>query len=103
MTADPKIYTAAEVASAGFSQEEIDQAVAKVTQRAYKAAKRGESSITHYGANQYLLDQIAKRLRELGYTAKLSQRSIGSNYITVRWNKKATDSERNQDHEQPDN
>lgn len=102
MITDPKIYTAAEVASVGFSQEEIDQAVAKVTQIAYKAAKRGESSVTH-GANQHLLDQIAKRLRELGYTARLSQRAIGNNYITIRWNNKATDSERNQEHEQPDN
>lgn len=33
MTTDPKIYTAAEVENAGFSKEEIDQAVAKVPLR----------------------------------------------------------------------
>lgn len=85
MPTDPKIYTAAEVENAGFSKEQIDQSVAKVTQRAYKAAKYGESSMTHYGANQYLLHQIAKRLRELGYTTKLSERATGNNYITIRW------------------
>ena len=85
MTTDPKIYTAAEVASAGFTEEELDQVVAMVTQKAYKAAERGERLTIHDEANQYLLDQIAKRLRELGYTARPSQRAIGDNYIVVRW------------------
>lgn len=44
MSTNTKIYTAAEVASAGYSKEQIDQAVAKVTQRAYKAAKYGEKA-----------------------------------------------------------
>lgn len=92
MSTDTKIYTAAEVASVSFSKEEIDQAVAKVTQIAYKAAKYGESSITR-GANQYLLDQIAKRLRELGYTARLFQRANGNNYITIRWDNAHPDKE----------
>ena len=84
MSIDLKIYTAAEVASVGYSKEKIDQAVAKVTQRAYKAAKYGEKSIAHGGDN-YLLHQIAKRLRELGYTVQFVQEPIGSNYIIVWW------------------
>ena len=84
MSTNTKIYTAAEVASAGYSKEQIDQAVAKVTQRAYKAAKYGEKSIAQE-ADQYLLDQIAKRLRELGYTVQFVQESIGSSYIIVWW------------------
>ena len=84
MSADPKIYTAAEVASVGYSKEQIDQAVAKVTQRAYKAAKYGEKSIAH-AADQHLLDQITHRLRELGYTVQFVQEPIGSNYIIVWW------------------
>ena len=84
MSAEPKIYTAAEVASAGYSKEEIDQAVAKVAQRAYKAAKYGEKSITH-GADNYLLDQIAKRLRELGYTVYLTREYASGKRIVVWW------------------
>lgn len=85
MTTDPKIYTAAEVASAGFSKEEVDQGLAKVTQKAYEAAKRGVYGVTVYDANRNLLNAIASRLGELGYTTKLSERATGNNYITVRW------------------
>lgn len=88
MPTDPKIYTAAEVASAGFSKEEkeeIDQGLAKVTQKAYEAAKRGVHGVTVYDANRNLLNEIARRLGELGYTTKLSERATGNNYITVRW------------------
>lgn len=84
MSTDLKTYTAAEVASVGYSKEEIDQAVAKVTQRAYKAAKYGEKSIDH-SADQYLLHQITKRLRELGYTVQLTREDAVSIYITVWW------------------
>lgn len=85
MTPDePKIYTAAEVASVGYSKEEIEKSVAHVTQRAYKAAKYGEKSITH-GADNYLLHQIAHRLRALGYTVHLTRESAVSKYITVWW------------------
>lgn len=84
MSTDPKTYTAAEVASVGYSKEQIDQAVAKVTQRAYKAAKYGEKSVTH-SADQYLLHQIAKRLRELGYTVYLTREYAGSKRIVVWW------------------
>lgn len=84
MSTGPKIYTAAEVASVGYSKEEIGRDVAYVTQRAYKAAKYGEKSIAHGGDN-YLLHQIAKRLRELGYTVQLTRESAGSKYIIVWW------------------
>ena len=87
-----KIYTAAEVASVGYSKEEIDRDVAYVTQRAYKAAKYGEKSIAHGGDN-YLLHQIAKRLRELGYTVQLTQESAGSKYIIVWWDNAHPDKE----------
>lgn len=84
MSTDPKTYTAAEVASVGYSKEQIDEDVAYVTQRAYKAAKYGEKSVTH-GADNYLLHQIAKRLRELGYTVHLTRESAVSKHITVWW------------------
>ena len=85
MSTNTKIYTAAEVASVVYSKERIDESVAYVTQRAYKAAKNGEKSIAH-GADNYLLDQIAERLMELGYTVQLTRESIGSKYIVVWWN-----------------
>lgn len=85
MPTDPKIYTAAEVASAGISKEEINQGLAKVTQKAYEAAKRGVHGVTVYDSNRNLLNEIAMRLGELGYTTKLSARATGNNYITVLW------------------
>ena len=92
MSIDLKIYTAAEVASVGYSKEEIDEAVAKVTQRAYKAAKYGEKSITH-GADNYLLHQITHRLRELGYTVYLTREYAGSKRIVVWWDNADPDKE----------
>ena len=86
MSTDPKIYTAAEVASVGVSKEEIDQAVAKVTKEAYKAAERGVTRVTHYSYNLNVLNEVDSRLRELGYTTELFERALGNPYIIVRWN-----------------
>lgn len=96
MSTNTKIYTAAEVASVGYSKEEIDQAVAEVTQRAYKAAKYGEKSIIH-SADNYLLHQIAKRLRELGYTVYLTREYAGSKRIIVWWDNTHPDKDNNND------
>lgn len=85
MSTDPKIYTAAEVASVGISKEEIDQAVAKVTKEAYKAAKHGEDRVIHYSYNLNVLYEIDSRLKELGYTTELFARALGNPYIIVRW------------------
>lgn len=84
MSTNPKIYTAKEVASAGFSKEHIEKSVAHVTQIAYKEAKSGGSSIT-YGAYLYFLNQVAHRLMELGYTVNLTQTTSDSGYIIVQW------------------
>lgn len=85
MPTDPKIYTAAEVANAGFSKEKVDYALATVTREAYKAAERGESRVIHHNANLNILNEIGRRLRELGYTTELFERAIGNPYVIVRW------------------
>lgn len=85
MSINTKIYTAAEVASAGFSKEEIDQTLSTITQKAYKAAKRGENNVTYYNTNPHLLDRVAVRLRGLGYFTKVTKRAVGSNYLTIHW------------------
>lgn len=85
MTTGPKIYTAAEVASAGISKEGIDQALVAVTQEAYKAAKHGETRVIHYNRNLNNLNEIARRLGELGYTTEIIERAIGDPYVIVRW------------------
>ena len=85
MSAEPKIYTAAEVASAGFSQEEIDEALSTITQKAYKAAKYGGSQVIHHSGNLNLLHETSKRLRELGYTTELVERLVSNSFITVYW------------------
>lgn len=93
VTTDPKIYTAAEVASAWFSKEEIDQALATVTQKSYEAAKSGKNFFLYYGTNRNFLNEIASHLEELGYTTKLSARATGNNYITVLWDADQTHQE----------
>lgn len=85
MPTDPKIYTAEEVASAGISKEEIDQALVAVTQDAYKAAKHGETRVIHYNRNLNNLNEIARRLRELGYSTEIFERSITDPYVIVQW------------------
>lgn len=85
MTTDPKIYTAAEVASAGLSKEEIEKSVAKVTQKAHEAARSGDSRVIYYNANVNFLNEIARRLRELGYSTEIFERSITDPYVIVRW------------------
>ena len=85
MSTDPKIYTAAEVVSAGFSEEEINQALAEVTQKAYKASKEGGYRVAYYHANLKLLNGIAHRLRDLGYTTEVSENAFGDNCIFVHW------------------
>lgn len=85
MPTDPKIYTAAEVASAGFSKEKVDYALATVTREAYKAAERGESRVIHRNANLNILNEIARRLGELGYTTEIFERAIGDPYVIVQW------------------
>lgn len=85
MSINPKIYTAAEVASAGISKEGIDQALVAVTQEAYKAAKHGETRVIHYNRNLNNLNEIARRLRELGYSTGIFERSITDHYVIVRW------------------
>ena len=85
MSTDPKIYTAAEVVSAGFSEEEINQALAEVTQKAYKASKEGGYRVTYYHANMNLLNGIASRLMELGYDTETYEKVLDGPYIIVRW------------------
>lgn len=85
MTTEPKIYTAAEVASVGISEEKVDYALATVTREAYKAAERGESRVIHHNANLNILNEIDRRLRELGYTTELFERAIGNPYVIVHW------------------
>lgn len=85
MSTDLKIYTAAEIQSVGFSKEEIDEALATITQKAYKASKEGGYRVTYYHANMCLLYQIASRLRELGYDTELYEKVLDGPYIIVRW------------------
>ncbi|MCM3510451.1 hypothetical protein M3668_06635 [Rothia sp. P100] len=85
MTTDPKIYTAAEVASVGISEEKVDYALATVTREAYKAAERGGRRVIHHNDNLNILNEIDRRLRELGYTTKIFERAIDGPYVIVRW------------------
>lgn len=85
MPTDPKIYTAAEVASASLSKEEIDQALATITQKAYEAAKNGKTHFVYYGAKRNFLNEIASHLEELGYSTKVIEKSISGAYIAIRW------------------
>lgn len=85
MTTDPKIYTAAEVASAGIGKEKIDRVVELVTKEAYIAAKYGGNRVIHYSYNLDVLNEIARRLRELGYSTEIFERSITDPYVIVRW------------------
>lgn len=85
MSIDLKIYTAAEVASAGFSKEEIDQTLAKVTKEAYEEAKRGKTIYFYYGSHMNFLKEIARHLMMLGYSTEVIEKSISGAYIVVRW------------------
>lgn len=85
MSTDTKIYTAAEVQSAGFSKEEIDQALATITQKAYEAAKDGKIQLSHGGTNLNFLSEMAHRLRELGYTTEIFETAINEHSIIVYW------------------
>ena len=85
MNEDLKIYTAAEVQSVGYSKEQIEQSAAKLTQEAYEAAKSGADEVTYYHANLKLLNGIAHRLRDLGYTTEVSESAFGDNCIFVHW------------------
>lgn len=85
MTTDPKIYTAAEVASAWFSKEEIDQALAKVTQGAYEAAKSGKALFAYHANNLNFLNEITRYLMKLGYATEVIEKSISGAFIVVRW------------------
>lgn len=85
MTADPKIYTAAEVRSVGINEEEIDQALAEVTKKAYKEAEHGGYRVIHYSYNLHFLNELARHLRKLGYTTALFERAAGNGYVVVQW------------------
>ena len=95
MTTEPKIYTAAEVASVGISEEKVDYALATVTREAYEAAKYGGSQVVHHSGNLSLLHETSKRLRELGYTTKLVERLVSNSFITVCWDFTKTGKEGN--------
>lgn len=86
MNEDLKIYTAAEVASVGYSKEKIDEALATITQEAYACAKRGGDRVIYPNYNLKLLNEIGSRLEELGYTIEISAKLIGNPCIIVRWN-----------------
>lgn len=85
MTTDPKIYTAKEVASLAIGKEKIDRAVEQVTKEAYIAAKYGGNQVIRYSYNLDVLNEIARRLGELGYTTEIIERAIGDPYVIVRW------------------
>lgn len=85
MSTDPKIYTAAEVQCVGINEEEINQALATITQKAYEAAKGGETQLSHRGTNLNSLSEMAHRLRELGYETEIFETSINEHSIIVFW------------------
>lgn len=85
MSTNTKIYTAAEVASAGFSKEEINKALATITQKAHEEVKRGKTSYLYYGSNLDFLKAIARNLEELGYITKITEQSVYNGYMTIRW------------------
>lgn len=85
MSTDTKIYTAAEVASARIRNEEIDQTLATITQKAYEASKHGGNRVVCYGSDYDFLNEVAHLLRELGYTAEVFKESTFGHGVTVRW------------------
>lgn len=91
MSIDPKIYTAAEVASAGFSQQEIDEELAIITRKAYRAAKAGRGTCVHHAPNLNFLKEVAIYLEELGYIAEILRQAILGPTIIIRWDNKETE------------
>lgn len=85
MSTDPKIYTATEVASVGLTREEIDEALVTITQKAYEAAKDGGTQAVHNSTNPNFLNELARRLRKLGYTTEVIEREIGDYCIIIHW------------------
>lgn len=81
MSTNTKIYTAKEVQSAGINEEEINQALATITQKAYEAAKEGKIQLSHSGTNLNFLSEMAHRLKELGYTTEIFETAINDSII----------------------
>ena len=99
MSTNTKIYTAAEVASAGFSQQKIDEALAVITRKAYRAAKAGRGTCVHHAPNLNFLEEVARRLEDFGYTTQITEQAILGPTITIRWNTKETEPTPADDHD----
>lgn len=91
MNTDPKIYTAAKVASAGFSQQEIDEELAIITRKAYRAAKTGRKTCVHHASNLNFLKEVAIELEDLGYITEILRQAILGPTIVIRWDNKETE------------
>ena len=93
MSTNTKIYTASEVASAGFSKEEINQALVAITQEAYEAAQDERIQVCHNSTDPNFLNDVAHRLRELGYTTEIFEKSFGNHWLIVQWDNAHPDKE----------
>ena len=90
MSTDLKIYTAAEVANAGISQERIKEELAIITRKAYRTAKAGRRACSHHAPNLNFLKEVARYLEDLGYIAEITEQAILGPTITIRWDNKET-------------
>ena len=91
MSTGLKIYTAAEVASAGISRERIDEELAIITRKAYRTARAGRGACSHHASNLNFLKEVAIELEDLGYIAEITEQAILGPTITIRWNTKETE------------
>ena len=99
MSTDLKIYTAAEVANAGISQQKIEEELAKITRKAYRAAKAGRGACNHNAPNLNFLEEVARRLEDFGYTTQITEKAILGPTITIRWNTKKAEPTPADDHD----
>lgn len=91
MSTGLKIYTAAEVVNTGISRERIDEELAIITRKAYRAAKAGRGTCVHHASNLNFLKAVAIELEDLGYTTEILRQAILGPTIVIRWDNKETE------------